>query len=419
MANSTEPEERSLTNDYTTGSDHSRTNSSLNHSDFYDHNESDFFQFTQSSEGEKFLLDVIYLLDEFGVPILLVLGVITNILVCITIRNSELKKVSAYCYLYSLGIVDSMYLLVMAVPWISPRLIDIYNMKGFCQLVYYFSLLTTFLSSWYVVMLLFDRLVISYRPDTARKFFNAFRTKCYITAVSIFAIVGHLYLTWTSGVFYFPHIKRHMCTIVQENYQDIIVMRKIDTVFGFITPVFLAVLLSLPLLVYLCASNFKCTNGILRVRTRMITVEVRLNSKRKRKRYSECPTCSCDRQRDVHKQRLLIISESRRLTITAILVAFVYVMLSLPHNIIKSKIAFLNGDYIVTPEDSTLLKLFEDLFNINFVHKGLIYFLILPDMRKYFKDLFCSCFKKKEPKEEKEKEKEISEEKEKCIVTTL
>lgn len=416
MANGTEPDEPSLTVDFITHGNHSGNYSSFNHSEFYENNESDFFQFTQSSDGEKFLLDAIYLLDEFGVPALLVLGVITNILVCITIRHSELKKISAYCYLYSLGIVDSMYLIVMAVPWISPRVIDIYNMKGFCQLVYYLSLLTTFLSSWYVVLLLFDRLVVSYRPDTARKYFNAFRTKCYITAVSIFAVVGHLYLTWTSGVFYFPLIKRHICTIVQENYQDIIVMRKIDTVFAFIMPVFLAVLLSIPLLIFLCASSFKCTNGILRVRTRMITVEVRLNSKRKRKRYSECPTCSCDRLRDVHKQRLLTISESRRLTVTAILVAFVFVILSMPHNIIKSKIAFLNGDYIVTPEDSTLLKLFEDLFNINFVHKGLMYFLLLSDMRKYFVKLFCSCFKKKEEKQEK---KETIEEKEKCIVTTL
>ena len=417
MANYTEPEERSLTNAYITDTSHMRgENSSLNISAYYENNESDYFQFTHATQTEKFLLDFIHVLDEFGVPILLIVGVLTNILLCITIRHSELKKVSTYSYFYALGIVDSLYLIVMAVPWLSPRLIDIYNMKGFCQLIYYLNILTTFLSSWYIVLLLFERLVVSYRPDTARKYFNAFRTKCYLTAVSIFAIVGHLYLTWTSGVFYFPQIKRQLCTVVQENYEDIIVMRKIDTVFAFILPVLLATLFLVPLLIYLCASSFKCTNGMLRVRTRMITVEVRLNSKRKKKRYSECPSCSSDRMRDVHKHRLLVISESRRLTIMTILLAFVYVILSLPHNVIKSKIAFLNGDYIVTPEDSTLLKLFEDLFNVNFVHKGIMYFLLLPEMRKNFLKLFCRCFKRNA---KKEIIKENPEGKDKCIVTTL
>lgn len=413
MANDTEPEERSLINALVIDP-YLQRNYSLQNSTptIYEDNDGDLYQFTQSSEAEKILLDFIYILDEFGVPTLLALGVVLNIFVAVTIRQSELKKISSCCYLYSLAIVDSIYLVVMAIPWLSLRFVDIYNMKGFCQLVYYFSLLTTFLSSWYVVLLLFERLVICYRPDTAKRYFNAFRTKCYITAMSIFSIVGHLYLTWTSGVFYFPHLKRNLCTVVQENYQDIIVMRKIDTVLSFILPVLLSFLLVLPLIIFLCASNFKCTNGILRVRTRVITVEVRLNSKRKRKRYQECPSCSEERERDLDKQRLLTISESRRVTMTTIIIALVYVILAIPHNIIKSKMAFLNGDYIVTPEDSTLLKLFEDLFNINFVHKGLVYFLLLPEMRKNLANHFVSCFKKKKPPEDEEQNMKV-------IVTTL
>lgn len=415
MGNETEHEPRSLDNALVMIGKKLGNDSLHNDSSIEDNNERDLYQYHHSTETEKFLLDFIYVLDEFGVPTLLAVGVVMNIILSISIRHSELKKVPAYCYFYSLGIVDSVYLVVMAIPWLSLRVVDIYNMKGFCQLVYYLSLLTTFLSGWFIVLLLFERLVVSYRPDTARKYFNAFRTKCYITAVSIFSIVGHLYLTWTSGVFYFPHIKRKICTIVQENYKDIIVMRKIDTVFSFILPVFLAFLLVLPLIVYLCASSFKCSDGILRVRTRMITVEVRLNSKRKKKRYSECPSCSSDRQRDVNKHRLLTISESRMLTVTTIVIASVYVILSLPHNVIKSKIAFLNGDYIVTPEDSTLLKLFEDLVIVNFALKGLAYFLLLPDIRRNFIQVFCACFRKKVKKQEILEEKE----KERVIVTTL
>ncbi|KAH3738763.1 uncharacterized protein LOC127850097 isoform X1 [Dreissena polymorpha] len=329
---------------------------------------------------EKILQSIINVLDQYGVPSLLTIGVFSNVFLSITIRNSELKKIAACCYFYASSIVDTLYLIVMAIPWVSMRIVDIYNMEGFCQLVYYLNLLTTFLSTWYVAMLLVERVIICYRPSTAERYFNAFRTKCYITTVSIFAIVGHLYLTWTSAVSYNQIYRTRLCFVIPENSQDIMVMRKIDTVLAFILPVAICVLLIMPLSVFLCASNFKCTDGILRVRTKVITVEVRLNSKKRRQKYTECPSCSTQTDK-IQKQRLIMFSQSRRLTLAAVVMAVVFLVLSVPQNIIKSKITFLNGDYIRTPGDVYILKLFEEFYKINFVYKGVIYFTILPEMR--------------------------------------
>lgn len=340
------------------------------------------FTFPESPDADSitFLLDFIYVLDEFGVPILLTVGVLSNVILSITVRKSELKKISAFCYFLAMGVVDTIYLIAMAIPWLSIRVINIYNTEGFCQLVYYLNLLTTFLSSWYLVMLLVERLCVCYRPDTAEKYFNAFRTKCYITVVSIFSIVGHLYLTWTSGV-YTIYQETKICMVILEHAQDIVVMRKIDTVFSFILPVLLCLVLSLPLAVYLCASFMKCNEGALTVRTRMVTLEVRLNSK-KMTRYSECPTCSnAATILGTQKNKLRRLSQSRRVTLVSVLIAFVYALLFIPHSVIKSRVTFLNGDYNVTVQDSLFLKLFEELFKVNFAYKALIYYTLLPEMR--------------------------------------
>ncbi|XP_052809186.1 uncharacterized protein LOC128237635 [Mya arenaria] len=370
----------------------------------------------QLSDSEKFLLDFIYVLDEFGVPSLLTIGVVSNLILAITVRNSELKKIAPCCYFYALGIVDTLYLIVMAIPWFSLRLLDIYNMEGFCQVIYYLNLLTTFLSSWFVVMLLIERIIMCYRPNIAEKYFNAFRTKCYITAVSIFAIVGHLYLTWTSGVFYNQIFNRKLCMVIPENSQDIVTMRKIDTVFSFILPLVFCILLILPLSIYICASKLKCVDGILRVRTKVVTVEVRLNTRSQRRRYTECPSCSnmsnISNYEKVQRQRILFFSQSKRLSLTATVVAVIFVVLSIPHNVIKAKIVFLNGDYIITYADQTFLKLFEELYKINFAFKALIYFSLLPEMRKSLVKLVLSCWRRSS----KSNKVEL---KDRCVVTTL
>ncbi|XP_045198905.2 uncharacterized protein LOC123553224 [Mercenaria mercenaria] len=348
----------------------------------------------QYTDSITVLLDFIYVLDEFGVPTLLTVGVLSNLILSITIRSSELKKVSACCYFFSIGIVDTLYLIAMAIPWISIRVVDIYNTEGFCQLVYYLNLLTTFLSSWFIVMLLLERLFVCYRPDFAEKYLSAFRTKCYITVVSVFSVVGHLYLTWTSGV-YDSYQGTKICMIILEHTRHIMIMRKIDTVLAFILPVLLCLILALPLITYLCASNMKCNDGTLTVKTRMVTVEVKLNSK-KMTRYTECPSCSSVAHFErMQRNRIRQITHSKRLTLVALIIALVYAILFIPHSVIKSRITFLNGDYLVTFEDELFLKLFEELFKINFAYKALVYYALLPDMRKNLITVFLSRCKRK------------------------
>jgi len=203
-----------------------------------------------------------------------------------------------------------------------------------------------------------------------------------------------------------------VATKSKENSQNIVIMRKIDTVFSFILPVVLCLLLIIPLSIFLCASKLKCVDGILRLKTTVISVEVRLNSTRsQRRRYTECPSCSLTSPEQIRRQKLLLFTQSKRLTLTSVIVAIIFVILSIPHNLIKAKIAFLNGNYVITYEDQTFLKLFEELYKLNFVYKALVYFPLLPEMRKGLVRLLLCCLRRR-PKPNKEN-------KPRCIVTTF
>ena len=336
------------------------------------------------------LMDTIYILDEFGVPVILIIGLLTNILLSVTIRKSELMKISTYSYFFTMGIVDSVYLVAMFIPWISTRSINIYNKEGFCQLVYYLNVLTVFLSNWYFTMLLFERVLTSYKPEKAKYICSAFRTKCYITVVAVFAVVGHLYLTWTSGVFLIRSVKH--CTVIPEHAHDIVILRKVDIVFSFILP-FLATLTFIScLVIYIITYYLPCKDRQFTFTTDQLTFEVRIrssniqnnsveNSVVNERAHIYTPNVS-------RKQLLREIQQSVRLTVVSLIIAVIYVALSIPHSFIKSRITFMAADYQVTLRERLYLILFEEIYKFNFSYKGIIYLSLLPEMRQNMMNLF-------------------------------
>ncbi|KAL3882582.1 hypothetical protein ACJMK2_028912 [Sinanodonta woodiana] len=361
--------------------------------DTYPNNLSLFLNITVSSEEsdpgpplnptEWSLRDVIFVLDEYGVPIMLATGVISNLLLCATVRCTELKKVSTCVYFFSMGIVDTLYLLAMAIPWASTRVVDIYNREGFCQTVYYLSFLTTFLSSWLIIMVLFERFLLLCVPNRVRTLCNAFRTKCYVTVLCVFSVVGHLYLTWTSGVFVNGTLR--ICTVIPENAKDIIVVRKVDIVFSFIMPVIITLLLLFGVIFAFCWFCFTNRDNVLSVTPKATKFEVRLSIAQGRKSTVSNGATTLE----VQFAKLNDFKHSKRISIVCLVLSLVYILLQIPHNILKVRMTFMNGNYTVTIDDRLLLKLFEELYTINFAYKGCLYFTCLPEVRL---NLIKICF---------------------------
>jgi hypothetical protein len=341
------------------------------------------------------LIEAVGTLDQYGVPTMLAVGIVLNLLVTSTILNTKLKTVPTCLFFASLGVVDQIYLVAMIIPWASTRVVDIYNMEGFCQMVYYCNLLTTFLSSWYVVLLLWERTMVLYSEDHAKKHCSPFKIKCVLITLSIFSFVGHLYLTWTSAVLPMrtPRGIMRTCTVIPENTQNIMVLRKVEIVFSFVLPVTAAVLFSLMIVAKLILMG-GCFKGEHRGFTSVATRNTRINGRPQNTRKDTLARYCCHRSEiDVPT-----FTKSAMLSATCLVVSVLFLVLSLPPYVIKARLTFMDGPVAFTWTDALWLKLFEELYKINFAYKGLVYFILLPEMRWSLVDMFkCkSCKRRRE-----------------------
>lgn len=359
--------------------DTSRVNQSyLNRSDYtlYDYG----FYPPGLQPAPEMLVQIVKGMDEYGVPVTVGLGTVLNILIIFTVLHTDLKKVSVCLYFASLGIVDTIYLFAMIIPWASTRVINIYSTEGFCQLVYYSNLLTTFLSNWYMALLMWERSMTLFQPESARKFCNPFRTKCTLIVLSIFSVVAHLYLTWTSGVI--NHGPMRVCNIIPKNYQDIEVMRRVDVVFSFIIPVSLVFILSIVVFAKLHHFCCACSKDFMPVATNAKVSLFSVQPKRVSNEIKNVNNC------------LRSFSESTRVSFVCLLLSVLFLVFSMPYSI--DKLLLLYTTRMPTqpsPEKMFRQMLFERLFYINFAYRGLVCFVLLPDVRQAFWNLISNCFK--------------------------
>lgn len=308
-------------------------------------------------------------LEQYGLPTLFTVGIILNVLSGIIISKTELIKVTPFVYLMAFSVVDSMYLLAKIVPWASGRVYNVYVIAGMCQVFYYLSFLTNFLEWWITVMLLCERNYVLFKPDNSRKYCSPFRTKCALIVISVFAIVCHLYLTWTSAVI--EHNGMKMCMVIPENVEDINVLRKIDTAFSFIVPIFVTLSLIVSALVKWAIGPSKARRDIRGFSSASVVIRRQSN----------------DYQSIKQKPEYLIgfnpklFTTRRRITFKIIIIVLFILLICLPHDALKARLILLNGGHTATLQEIGWLRLMSEIYAINFGLKGVLYFIIFPEFR--------------------------------------
>ena len=305
-------------------------------------------------------------INEYTVPVVFTTGIVFNLMMFFVIIKTELKRCTPCLYLVALSVTDNVFLVQKMIPWASRRLYDIYAVPGVCQLTYYCNYLSTFLEWWFVVMLMLDRVLRQYNRKRARQFCNPFRTKCALITVSIFAIVFHLYLTWTSAVIKISNM--NMCIIIPENAEDIVQLRKIDIVFAFLFPSSLLIILTM-----------LCLHGILN--------GSQSNSQRQslRQRNRGNPnSSSCKRQSAptvvINAKRIYlknfeskVFTETLSVTIFSVCLSMCLLVFCVPYDSLRSKLTMINT---ANEDERSWLQLLHEIYSINFAYKG----------------LFCICF---------------------------
>ncbi|XP_069108559.1 uncharacterized protein [Argopecten irradians] len=307
--------------------------------------------------------------QQYGLPILFTIGVIFNVTAISVAMRTELKKVATFLYIVALCIIDTVYLTTKMVHWGSARVYNINNVAGICQIVYYCHFLTTFLEWWMVVCLLLERVSMLYNPNFARRVCNPFRTKCALVTICIFAIVAHLYHTWTSAV-----LLVHggpMCTIIPENAKDVMLLRKIDAVFSIIMPA-----CSITLLITLTIFKLTCCKTIKQRNIRSLNNSVSIRSRR-----------SSHVQIQLEKTYLLSFdpkkyTETRRLSLYVLAISIVFMILCLPHDFIKTRLTLVEGSSLSTLYQQLIFQMLSEIYTVNFAYKGIFCFIVIPEFRQ-------------------------------------
>ncbi|OWF44710.1 hypothetical protein KP79_PYT06915 [Mizuhopecten yessoensis] len=323
--------------------------------------------------------------QDYGLPILFTTGVVFNVIAITVAMRTELKKVATFLYIVALCIIDTVYLTTKMVHWGSARVYNINNVAGICQIVYYCHFLTTFLEWWMIVCLLMERVTMLYNPAFARRVCNPFRTKCALITICIFAIVAHLYHTWTSAV-----LLVHggpMCTIIPENARDVMLLRKIDSVFSMILPS-----CTIILLILLAVVKITCCKSNKQRSIRSLNSSVSIRSRR-----------SSHVQIQSEKSYLLSFdpkkfTETRRLSFYALSISFLFMILCLPHDFIKTRLTLVEGSSLSTIYQQLIFQLLSEIYTVNFAYKGLFCFIAIPEFRRalvaLIKRILCCCLDK-------------------------
>lgn len=329
-------------------------------------------------------------LNQYGLPTVFTIGVVLNILSATIISKTELLKVTPFVYFMAFSVVDTTYLVAKMVPWASAKAYNVYVIAGVCQIFYYLSFLANFLEWWILVMLLCERNYVLYRPDKSKKYCNPFRTKCALIVISLFAIVCHLYLTWTSAVIELNGIK--MCYVIPENVEDIDILRKIDTAFSFIVPILATLCLIVSALVKWAIGPTKARRDIRGFSSASVVIRRQSN----------------DYQSIKEKPQYLVgfnpkfFSTRRRLTFKIIVFCMIILLICLPHDALKTRLTLLNGGQNTTHKERDWLQLMNEIYSLNFALKGLLYFCMFPEFRMATWRLVQVNILEKMKKEEKE-----------------
>ena len=153
---------------------------------------------------------VLQVLHVYYMPSLMALGAAGNVAVSAILLGSSLRRNSANHYLAAAGVSDAFFLLGLLLLWLENLGLDLYNRKGWCQLISFVNSVCTFLSLWLIVAFAIDRLIVHVLPKRSAKLCTPFRAKIVILSIVVIAVVVYVNISLTVGVVKYGGLSRCM-----------------------------------------------------------------------------------------------------------------------------------------------------------------------------------------------------------------
>ncbi|KAG5875167.1 hypothetical protein JTB14_033744 [Gonioctena quinquepunctata] len=188
------------------------------------------------SPGAINILDYLFYLLMYYIPVMIVVGFVGNILSCLVLLTTHLKHRSSSYYLAALAVADTGCLVcILVVYFSSNEIFDLFNKQGFCQAFLYLTYVCSFLSVWLIVAFTVERFIAVQYPLKKPYICTVSRAKVIISSLTGTAIVIHLY------IFVISDVVGEQCQL-RSDYKGIAkYVNYLDTVLTLVVPVVLIV----------------------------------------------------------------------------------------------------------------------------------------------------------------------------------
>ncbi|KFD60929.1 hypothetical protein M514_09953 [Trichuris suis] len=184
-----------------------------------------------NSEAKLGLVFILRKINFWYLIVLIVVGLLGNSLSIATIYRSKLKRVSSNHFLIALTCSDSVFLLSLLLIWLNKCGLPVYHREGPCQLVLFFLNCSSWLSSWYLMVLTIERYFVVYFPLSQAARCTVGRTRRIIFMAIPVPLLFNIWVFVATGV-----TDRGFCDTKESYYHTAMILNWLDTLMSFILP---------------------------------------------------------------------------------------------------------------------------------------------------------------------------------------
>lgn len=133
-------------------------------------------------------------------PLLVAVGFLSNSICVVLLLNSILRKWSSSYYLFSISLLNTAYLMMLFMKWLTFLGYNVYDRPAACHAVDMLSNLSSFLSVWLAVTFCVDRYIAICWPQESPKMCTTTRAKIVLICLVIVGVTIYLNISLTVAV---------------------------------------------------------------------------------------------------------------------------------------------------------------------------------------------------------------------------
>ncbi|CDW53712.1 7tm 1 domain containing protein [Trichuris trichiura] len=175
-------------------------------------------------EAQIRLVSVLRRINFWYLIVLIVVGLLGNSFSIATIYRSKLKRISSNHFLIALTCSDSVFLLSLLLIWLNKCGLPVYHREGPCQLVLFFLNCSSWLSSWYLMVLTIERYFVVYFPLSQAARCTIGRTRRIIFMAIPMPLLFNIWVFVATGV-----TDRGFCDTKESYYHTAMILNWLDT----------------------------------------------------------------------------------------------------------------------------------------------------------------------------------------------